>query len=187
MSQDIKVDVFVEPDSNSPSGYTFSMEKGGKGASTLVFDKNAHNMKKSEHFKIDFKLHNTKGAKLRFSKLTDKVMWAMATNGPTGQCPPEGSSFPGFYVDPASFIQDDLLTVVNEDMSVQSFSYCLNFVPDGTDEGPDTKYIAYDPIGENRNGGSTRTFVSRLSSPGFVATALVAAVAIVAVAFTAQS
>jgi hypothetical protein len=187
MSGDIKVDIFAEPDSNSSSGYSFSMTKGGKGASTLVFDKNEHGMKKSEHFKIAFKLHNTKGANLRFSKLADQVMWAMATEGPTGQCPPPQSAFPGFYVDPATYIQDDLLTVVNEDMDVQAFSYCLNFVPVGTVEGPDTVYVPYDPIGENRNGGVTRGFTTYLASPAVAVAAVVAIAAVIGIAFVARS
>lgn len=177
MSKGRFVDIFVEPNSSAPSGYQFSMEDGGVGTNTLVFDKNTENMRKSEDFKIEFKLHNRKGADLCFSKVKEKVMWAMATDGPTGECPPEGSSFPGFYVDPTSFMRDDVLTVINTDKTQQYFSFCLNFVPRGTKEDSDTKYILYDPIGDNRNGG---TGFSAAATTAVVAVAVVAAVAVAA-------
>lgn len=182
MSRGRYVDIYVEPDSNQPSGYCFSMEEGGVGTGTLAFDKTKDGMKKSEDYKIEFKLHNRKGADLVFSKLADKVMWAMATDGPTGACPPEGSSFPGFYVDPASFIQDNLLTVINTDLTPQCFSFCLNFVPSGTKENDQTKYICYDPIGDNMDGGSGYHMFSGTTSTTTVVATVVVVIVIIAVA-----
>jgi len=154
MSKGRYVDIFVEPDNSQPSGYAFHMEVDGRKTPQLVFDKDKENMPKAEHFKIEFKLHNTKGAQLCFSKRKDKVLWATEVFDPTGdECPPPGSSFDGLYVDPTAFPDDHLLKVINTDMHKQFFAFALNFVPEGTDEGPDTQYICYDPIGENRNGG----------------------------------
>lgn len=180
MTKPRSVDIYVEPDSNEPSGYCFSMEDGGRAASALVFDKNADKMKKSDDYKISFKLYNRKGADLVFSKLPEKVMWAMATDGPTGACPPEGSTFDGFYVDPATYIKDDLLTVINTDQTCQFFSFCLNFVPRGTKEGKGTKYICYDPIGDNRNGGSVGGIRFLSTTTLIVAIAVVAIIAFAA-------
>lgn len=177
MSKGRYVNIYAEPNANEPCGYSFSMEEGGRAASTLVFDKNADKMKKSDDYKIEFKLHNRNGADLVFSKVADKVLCAMATPGPSSACPPEGSCLPGLYVDPATFIQDDLLTVINEDMTQQYFAFALNFVPRGTKEGKGTKYICYDPIGDNRDGGTTGwTFYSASAT-----TTLIVAIAVVAI------
>jgi hypothetical protein len=159
MSKGRYVDIFVEPDTTASCGYLFRMEEDGLQTSRLVFDKHKDNMPKAEHYKIAFKLHNTKGAKLQFSKMKDKVLWATEVFEPNGdECPPPGSSFDGLYVDPATYIQDRVLTVINTDMHEQFFAFALNFVPEGTDqEGPGTQYVCFDPIGENRNGGFTRS------------------------------
>lgn len=154
MSKGRYVDIFVEPDNNEPNGYAFRMEEDGLGTSRLVFDKHQDDMLKSDHYKIEFKLHNTKGAKLRFSRMKDKVLWASEVFDPKGdECPPPGSSFDGLYVDPTDYPQDRVLEVINTNMSKQFFAFALNFVQDGEDEGPDTRYVCFDPIGENRNGG----------------------------------
>jgi hypothetical protein len=155
MSKGRFVDIFVEPDSNEPSGYKFSMEEDRKGTSILVFNKDVDKMKKSEDYKIEFKLHNRRGADLVFSKDKDNVLWAMAIPEPSEACPPPGSKFPGLYVDPTSYILDDRLTVINEDKTVQHFAFALNFIPRGVEEGPDTKYVCYDPVGSNQDGGRT--------------------------------
>jgi hypothetical protein len=149
------VDIFVEPDSNSKDGYQFSMKEGGVGTSNLVFNKNSDNMKKSDEYRIEFKLHNTKGAKLCFSKDTNMVFWAMEIPGPTEACPPPQSTFPGLYVDPGSPIEDSVLKVINTDLSVAQFAFALNFIEEGQKDGPTTKYICYDPIGSNQNGGTS--------------------------------
>jgi len=153
MSKGRFVDVFVEPDSSEPSGYRFHMEEGGKRRSMLQFNKNNDKMKKSEHYRIEFMLHNTKGADLRFSKIKGKVMWATEVPEPIEQCPAEGDGVEGFYVDPTEYPNDRKLHVINTDMKVQFLSFALNFVPDGTQEGPDTQYICFDPIIANENGG----------------------------------
>lgn len=180
MSRGRFVDIFVEPDTHEECGYRFSMEEGGVGTTALVFSKTADGMRKSEDYKVQFKLHNRKGANLVFSKLADKVMWAMATDGPTGACPPEGSSFPDFYVDPTTYPTDDVLTVINTDTTVQCFSFCLNFVEKGTTEGKETHYVCYDPIGDNKDGGSGFNLLSGVSSATVAVAAIVAIVIIVA-------
>lgn len=183
MSKGRFVDIFVEPDSNEPSGYSFSMKENGVGASILVFNKNDDNMKKSENYKIEFKLHNTKGADLVFSKIEDKVLWAMAIPEPSDACPPPGSTFPGLYVDPTAFIEDRRLTVINEDKSMQHFAFALNFVHRGEREGPNTKYICYDPVGSNQNGGRS-PIMPQFKTSTAIGIAAVAIVVIAVLSFT---
>jgi hypothetical protein len=154
MSKGRYVDIFVEPDANASCGYAFRMEEGGLSTNRLVFDKHHDDMAKDEQHKIHFKLHNTKGAQLCFAKDKDKVLWATEVFDPTGdECPCPGDSFDGLYVDPTVYPQDRVLTVINTNMKKQFFAFALNFVREGEDEGRDTQYVCFDPIGENRNGG----------------------------------
>lgn len=178
MSKEVSVNVHVKPDASQPSGYDFWMDVGGTKKSTLSFDKTKDKMKKSEHYDVVFTLHNEDGADLVFSKLSNIVTWAAATDGPTGACPPANSNFPGWSVDPDTPITDYSLSVINTDDTEQYFSFCLNFVPKGTIEGPNTIYIPYDPIGDNKDGGSS----SHFSSAAVIA-AIVAAVVIVFAAY----
>jgi len=125
MSKGRYVDIFVEPDANAPCGYAFRMEEGGLSTNRLVFDKHQDDMSKDEHHKIEFKLHNTKGAQLCFAKNKDKVLWATEVFDPTGdECPCPGDSFDGLYVDPTVYPQDRVLTVINTNMKKQFFAYC---------------------------------------------------------------
>jgi hypothetical protein len=156
--QGYKVDVYVEPDSNSPNGYRFWMEKDQVKKDTLEFNKTKDNMRKSEDYKVEFKLHNHNGAKLHFSKDKGRVLWAaVSTGGPPYSCPPANSICDEFYVDPAAFIQDDLLTVINTDMTYQDISFALNFLEEGESDGPNANYVCYDPIASNQNGGRSAT------------------------------
>lgn len=174
------VDIYVEPDSTATSGYKFSMEDGKGQTSTLVFNKNTDNMKKSDDYKVEFKLHNQKGAKLCFSKDKSMVLWAEVVTGtPPHPCPAPKSSCSEFYLDPTAYIEDRLLTVINTDKTVQDISFALNFLEEGQVDGPDAKYICYDPIVSNQNGGRTST--SNSSNSGSTARTAFVAVGIIAV------
>jgi hypothetical protein len=183
MSKGRFVDIFVEPDSSAASGYSFCMEEDGKGVSILVFNKDIDHMKKSEDYKIEFKLHNRKGADLVFSKIEDKVLWAMAIPAPSDVCPPPGSAFPGLYVDPTAFPDDNVLTVINEDKTVQHFAFALNFVPRGQVEEPGTQYVCYDPVGSNQDGGRT-PMLPQIRASTAIAVAAVVIVVIALLSFT---
>jgi len=165
MSKGRYVDIFVEPDDSKPGGYAFHMEEGGLRSSRLVFDKDKDDLPKAEHYRIEFKLHNTRGAKLRFAKQKDKVLWATEVFEPKGdECPPAGSSFDGLYVDPTAYPQDRVLSVINTNMHKQFFAFALNFIPEDEREGPDTQYVCFDPIGENRDGGRLTGVETRIDT-----------------------
>lgn len=185
MTKVLTVHIHVRPDSNSQNGYAFEMKENGSTKNRLVFDKNQDNMPKTENYRVDFQLHNEKGANLRFSSLADKAMWAKPIANPSDPCPDSECHMPGiFYLDPANPIEDRKISVINTDLTHQLFAFAMNFVPEGTVEGPDTQYICYDPIGENRNGGRlpttpTDTLASSSSTTGLL---VVAGVVIVALA-----
>lgn len=156
------VDVHVQPDASSANGYHFWMEENGAEEDKIFFCKDRDGMMRKEHYQVDFKLHNEKGARLRFSEKLDQVLWAKIVN-PGDKCPDSPCYLPGvFYVAKQSDIKPLKLTVVNTDMDVLNFAFAFNFVEKGQSEGPMTDYICFDPIGENRNGGVNRSPILNL-------------------------
>ena len=157
---DKDVDIFVKPNPD-PTGkekYLFSMDDGKGATEELVFNKTTDGMKKTDHYKVKFKLHNKEGAALRFSKDPLKVLWAKPVNSTTDPCPNSDCYMAGiFYVDPNDSIQDHKLTVINTDPDVQLFKFALNFLPPGESDPPPSGYVWYDPIGSNQNGGFSNT------------------------------
>jgi hypothetical protein len=156
---DKNVEITVTPNPN-PTGpkdrYLFSMDDGKGATQELAFDKTKDNMKKSDAYKIKFKLKNKDGANLRFSKDIDKVLWVMPVASKTDPCPTSDCKWPIFYVDPKDPIKDLELTVINTDPAVQLFKFAFNFLPPGkSDPLPNSEYEYYDPIGSNQNGGSS--------------------------------
>jgi len=150
------VEIYAEPDAQKKEGYRFWMKENGSDTTMLVFNKDTDNMKKSAKYSVDFILKN-KGPKkddLRFSKDVNTVLWAKNVNDITDPCPMSACYMHGvFYVDPSVPIEDNKLTVVNVDPSVQLFKFGLNFLRPGQFDEPKTDYAYYDPVGSNQNGG----------------------------------
>lgn len=180
MGNSKKIDIYVEPDKNSANGYKFSMEDGGVNTQRLVFNKKHDNMKKTEHYDVQFKLHNKMGADLCFSAKTDIVMWVKKVANESDPCPDSPCFLPGEFFVNKFDKQDNSIYVTNTDMVVETLAFAFNFFKQGEVEGPQTKYICFDPIGSNQNSGLSK-------SPSALAIALgIGAVAvIVLVAFTA--
>lgn len=150
---DRTIDIYVEPDGSG--GYKHWL-KEGKNTLTgaVVFDKNQHNgMKKTDIFDVHFKLHNVGAAKLRFSCIPEKALWAKPIANVTEPCPDCDSYWSGFYLNPNKTFDANEFWVVNPDMNKELFAFAFNCIPKGTVEGPGTKYVWIDPIGDNRNGG----------------------------------
>jgi len=137
------------------------MKENGSETKMLTFNKFTDNIKKSTNYSVEFILKNMgpKKDNLRFSKVKDTVLWAKNINDVNDPCPKTACYMGGvFYVDPNVPIEDNKLTVVNVDPSVQLFAFGLNFLRPGQSDGPNTDYAYYDPVGSNQNGGETFQF-----------------------------
>lgn len=177
---DKSVDIYVKPNPN-PTGpkdqYIFSMDDGKGSTDELVFNKTKDKIPKNESYTIKFKLKNKEGAALRFSKDSNKVLWAKPVALVTDPCPDSDCYMNGiFFVDPNSTIKDEELTVINTDPDVQLFKFAFNFLPPGKEDPlPNDEYVYYDPIGNNQNGGYPLSF-DFAASPTFVGGGAVAGV-----------
>jgi hypothetical protein len=172
---DKSIEIYIKPNP-TPTGpndrYIFSMDEGNGATQELIFDKTKDGMKKSENYRIKFKLKNQDGAALRFSKDKSKVLWAKPVSKKTDPCPDRDCYMNGvFFVDPNDTIKDHELTVINTDPVPQLFKFAFNFLPPGkSDPLPDSEYEYYDPIGDNLDGGFEASD-SFAASPGTLAVA----------------
>jgi hypothetical protein len=103
-------------------------------------------MPKRDYYLIDFNLQDHSGLNLRF-KSDPMDAFAVAIGGqrpPPPPCPPPGSYSNSIYAvscDP----NGKTLTIRNDDMNVEYFSFALYFDSDAGDQ-------CFDPGGENQNG-----------------------------------
>lgn len=118
-------------------------------AQPLVFDKNADNMRKVDHYRIRFELDKPHQTNLRFLQNKVDVMWCQAIPAcPTGQC-----DMPGvFWVDEIDG-DGEWIDVINMDMTKLDFGFLLNFADKNIPSPTPSQYVALDPVGENQNGG----------------------------------
>lgn len=151
---DRSIRIIAKPDTSATEGYSFSLDDGKGGAADLVFNKDDVNgMKKNDYFVVRFDLENQDGANLVFAKDREVVLWAcpLSLADPTTHCPPDNSYMETtFYVHPSKKIQDKRLYVINTDMENEQFAFAFNFL-NKDDAGK--KYVKFDPVGTNKNGG----------------------------------
>lgn len=104
--------------------------------------------KPGDYFMIDFAIDDSAlGERYFFPRKMEKALSVQKVTK-NGRCPPGGKEWEEFR--PVKLSDDcRTLTVRNENSYLQYFGFAL-FVRKDPDKG---KLIAYDPIGDNRNGG----------------------------------
>jgi hypothetical protein len=112
----------------------------------LLFNKTHDQMPKRDYYVVDFSLQDHSGLNLRFKPNPMKA-FAVAVGG--SQPPPPPCPSPGSYSDSIYAIccdQDgNTLTIRNDDMNVEYFSFALYFDSDAGEQ-------RCDPGGNNQNG-----------------------------------
>ncbi|MEO7814812.1 MAG: hypothetical protein ABIR87_05130 [Sphingomicrobium sp.] len=179
MGNSKKLDIYVEPDKDSPNGYKFSMEEKGVKTHKVVFNKNDDNMRKSQSYDVQFKVHNKMGADVAFSADPNIVMWVKKVANETDPCPDTACFLPGEFFVSSFDHNDSSVYITNTDMKVETLAFAFNFFKKGEIEGPKTKYIRFDPIGSNQNSGLTdRKSSALIIALGVGVAAIIALVAI---------
>jgi len=114
----------------------------------LVFNKTGNNMPKKDFYLIEFDLQDHSGLGLSFEPNPMNAFWvAMGNSNSAPPCPTSPS-----YCDSVYAVSTDsdggTLTVRNDDMEVQMFSFSLGFI-----SNKDGLHYRYDPGGNNQDGG----------------------------------
>lgn len=127
------------------------MESGLKDpdSDVLVFNKSRNNMPKQDFYLIEFDLQDHSGLGLSFEPNPMNAFWvAMGDSNSAPPCPTRPSYCDTVYATSADS-NGTKLTVRNDDMDIEMFSFSLGFV-----SSVDGGHYRYDPGGSNQNGGS---------------------------------
>lgn len=118
----------------------------------LIFDKNADQMRKVDHYRIRFEIDDFSNSRLRFVPNKDDAMWAQKGAG-NSSCPTTACHMPGvFWVDDNPHPGGKWIDVINMDMQKEEFWFTLNLVDKSNPTS--TNYVPVDPGGGNENGGA---------------------------------
>ena len=131
----------------------FDMVEGSQQTEILVFNKTNDNMKKTDHYDIDFRLVNEGGANLAFVMPPGDVIYiSKGSDTHLPRCPRNANGNPNtpFTV---TNVTPTTLTVHNPDDDICFYKFALRF----TDANDGNAIKTFDPIFGNQNGGLTTT------------------------------
>ena len=124
-------------------------DEDGTVGDTLVFDKKDP-MKKGDFHKVTFELVREEGVSLRFPSDKNRAIWVRDDGATVKAGCPTANDAQGDFV--AQHVDANRLIVHNKNPKKAFYKFALNFVkPTDTDE---SDLITYDPVFENRNGGT---------------------------------
>lgn len=130
----------------------------------FVFDKTKLQMGNGDHHKLMFVLDDRTGLGLRFPSIAEDAMWVKQIPDVNSyECP--GKDDHDYEVlRPHNVIDGGTkLIAFNSNPDERKWAFSLNFVKDNEDEADVSKFVCWDPIGDNRDGGSGFTSGSLLT------------------------
>ena len=146
-------DVKIKATKNPNGEFEFDMEYKGGSTELLVFDKARDGMKPNDEYVITFTLENGHGVNLAFVSDADDVMFVKkGSNNHLPKCPRNGGGNGQTPFEVITPVQPNILKVRNPDADVCFYKFALRF----EDRNDGNKIVTFDPIYDNRNGGSTK-------------------------------
>lgn len=147
--------VTIKATKNPAGEFEFDMDYKGGSTELLVFDKAKDGMKTIDEYLINFTLENGPGINLAFVSNANDVMYVKkGSDNHLPKCPKNGS---GNGQTPFQVVNNPVppttLTVRNPDADVCFYKFALRF----EDRNDGNKIVTFDPIYDNRNGGSPRS------------------------------
>lgn len=147
------INVTIKATRNASGEIEFEMEYKNGATDLLVFDKSRDGMKKADGYLINFTLDNGPGVNLAFVSDPDDVMFVRkGSNNHTPKCPRNGAGNGQTPFQVVGPVQATSLSVSNPDADVCFYKFALRF----EDRNDGNKIVTFDPIYDNRNGGSTK-------------------------------
>lgn len=131
----------------------------------LDFDKNSNGLKKTDHYKLKFRIDDSTLAdadKVIFAPEDTDVLWVWTD---TSACPTSGNYMPDtFWVDKNNNGKD--LRVINMDLRPEKLRFQINMVK--ANDPAARPFIELDPIVNNGNRGGDEPFMSQYLMTGIV-------------------
>lgn len=143
---------------DASGGYAFSPKSDLWNAprQEFVFQKDRHGMAKHDYHLVEFALDDRTGDGLRFPKLPHDAMWVTEGDEPERRKCPDVHTASNYSVMEPICVCDDgaRLIVRNDNPRKEDWSFTLNFVKGGGEDGDAATYVSWDPGGTNLNGGT---------------------------------
>jgi hypothetical protein len=117
--------------------------------------KDKHGMKKHDFHLVEFMLDDQTGDRLTFPSVPHDAMWVARVDDPAQpKCPDKETVSDYEVMEPICVCDDgERLIVRNHNPRSEQWAFTLNFVKDGANEADADKYVSWDPIMQNQNGG----------------------------------
>lgn len=124
----------------------------------FIFHKDHHDMRKHDYHLLEFVVEDRTGDGLKFPKVPHDAMWVTEGHEEPGarNCPDMNSTCNYDAMEPISVSPHQRrLFVRNDNASKQHWVFTINFVKDGEDPSDKSRFVSWDPGGNNQNGGSS--------------------------------
>lgn len=155
MAKDVpaKVNITAHLDSTAEGGIRWEMQSKFKHQKDLVF----HNDKIGDEFLITFDLDDKTGLRLVFPDCLDDAIWVSAgVEKGIPECPKltacYNEVFKAVGISPQG--SPTKLTVRNKNDKIENIAFSLRFVPRNKDQNDPQNFVIFDPISQNKNGGT---------------------------------
>lgn len=124
--------------------------------SKFVFRKDRHGMRKHDYHFIEFTLDDHTGDGLRFPDVPHDAMWVTRVNDPANPtCPDKNTASDNDVLEPICVCDDGRRLIVrNDNPREEQWSFTMNFVKAGERSDDSDRYVSWDPIADNHDGGS---------------------------------
>lgn len=121
------------------------------------FHKDHHGMHKHDYHLIEFVLDDHTGRGLKFPRVPHDAMWVAEGDEPEKrQCPDMHTVSNYDVMEPICVSADQKRLIVRNDNPRQEhWAFTLNFVAGDQDQSDASRYVSWDPGGNNQNGGAT--------------------------------
>lgn len=119
----------------------------------FVFHKGKHGMRAHDYHLIEFVLDDETGDGLRFPETPHDAMWVTeGAERARRKCPDMHTASNYDVMEPICVCDDgQRLIVRNDNPRVEHWSFTLNFVKQGEDASDPSRYVSWDPGGNNQD------------------------------------
>ncbi|HEY6048062.1 MAG TPA: hypothetical protein VIV07_03345 [Sphingomicrobium sp.] len=121
----------------------------------LRFHKDHHGMRKHDYHLVEFVLDDQTGDGLRFPSVPHDAMWVSKVGpGRETPCPNKDTESDYSVLEPICVSDDGRRLIVrNDNPQKEQWAFTMNFVKRGEDAADPDKFVSWDPIIDNHNGG----------------------------------
>jgi hypothetical protein len=153
-----QVTVHISKDGAGKYHFTPESDLWDEDRDEFVFHKDDHGMRKHDYHLIEFVIDDQTGEGLKFPKTPHDAMWVVEGHDEPGKrtCPDMNSVSNYDVMEPISVSPHQRrLFVRNDNASKEHWVFTINFVKAGEDNSDKTRFVSWDPGGNNQNSGST--------------------------------